>query len=109
MTETTKPGRPRKMARETMLAATPKPSATSEAPPQAGARPQTKTMLLLELLQRFEGATLDQLVEATGWLPHSTRAMLTGLRKKGYALTSEKEGDGPRIYRVATDAAEVSA
>lgn len=33
------------------------------------------------------GASLDELAGATGWLPHTTRAALTGLRKKGHAHT----------------------
>lgn len=52
------------------------------------------------MLQRQEGATIDQLVVATGWLPHTTRATLTGLKKKGHVVVSDKvEGQG-RIYRV---------
>jgi hypothetical protein len=55
---------------------------------------------LAALLIRDEGATLDQMIEATGWLPHTTRAALTGLRKKGYAIDSDKV-DGVRTYRAA--------
>jgi DNA-binding MarR family transcriptional regulator len=42
------------------------------------------------LLQREEGATLGELIDATGWLPHTTRAALTGLRKKGHAIEKTK-------------------
>ena len=63
------------------------------------AKPQTKQALLIELLQRDEGATLAQLVEATSWLPHTTRAALTGLRKKGHAITATKV-DGASLYRI---------
>ena len=52
------------------------------------------------MLRRVEGATLAQMVEATGWLPHTARAALTGLKKKGHVITSEKL-DGVRTYRVA--------
>ena len=38
------------------------------------------------------------MVTATGWLPHTTRAALTGLRKKGYVIDSDKL-DGVRTYR----------
>jgi hypothetical protein len=38
------------------------------------------------------------MVAATCWLPHTTRAALTGLRKKGYAIDSDKV-DGVRTYR----------
>ena len=46
----------------------------------------SKTSLILDMIQRAEGATLEQMVEATGWLPHTTRAAMTGLRKKGHAI-----------------------
>ena len=46
----------------------------------------TKIAQVIELLQRGDGATLAELVAATGWLPHTTRAALTGLRKRGYAV-----------------------
>ena len=58
----------------------------------------TKQQQLVGLLVRDEGATLDQIIAATGWLSHTTRAALTGLRKKGYALSSDKL-DGVRTYR----------
>ena len=45
--------------------------------------------------------TLNEMVEATGWLPHTTRAALTGLKKKGHEVTSTKT-DGVRTYRVIT-------
>ncbi len=53
----------------------------------------TKIALLVSLLQRKEGATLDELVSATGWLPHTTRAALTGLRKRGREIARGKRGD----------------
>ena len=63
----------------------------------------TRRDIILTLLARPEGATLDEMVTATGWLPHTTRAMLTGLKKKGHALTSDKV-DGVRRYRVEAGA-----
>jgi DNA-binding IclR family transcriptional regulator len=59
-------------------------------------------------MQRKSGATLDQLVEATGWLPHTTRAALTGLRKKGYAIQKSKNPEGVTVYRLDKDAAPES-
>lgn len=58
----------------------------------------TKRDQLAALLLRDEGATLDQMVAATGWLPHTTRAALTGLKKRGYAIDSDKI-DSVRTYR----------
>jgi hypothetical protein len=59
---------------------------------EAPARP-SKIGAVLDLLHREEGATLPELVDATGWLPHTMRAALTGLRKKGHALDRRKRGD----------------
>jgi hypothetical protein len=53
----------------------------------------SKAMLVLSLLQREQGATLAEMVEATGWLPHTTRAALTGIRKKGHAVARGKRDD----------------
>jgi hypothetical protein len=58
----------------------------------------SKQAQLAALLLRDEGATLDQMIALTGWLPHTTRSALTGLRKKGYSIDSDKV-DGVRTYR----------
>ena len=63
----------------------------------------TKAQLLLGLLGRPEGATLDDLVQATSWQPHTTRAALTGLRKKGHKLEKTKRDD-VTCYRIVTAA-----
>lgn len=73
-------------------------AANNPAQPPAEGRVPTKQECLAALLVRDEGATLDQMVAATGWLPHTTRAAMTGLRKKGYAIDSDKV-DGVRTYR----------
>ncbi|MFD1104046.1 DUF3489 domain-containing protein [Sphingobium olei] len=54
---------------------------------------QTKAALVLAMLEREGGATLDELTSATSWLPHTTRAALTGLRKKGHDIDRRKRGD----------------
>ena len=53
----------------------------------------TKTSAVLDLLRRDEGATLAELIAATGWLPHTTRAALTGLKKKAHVIERGKRGD----------------
>jgi len=58
----------------------------------------TKRDQLAALLLRDEGAPLDQMMAATGWLPHTTRAAMTGLRKADFAIDSDKI-DGVRTYR----------
>lgn len=54
---------------------------------------KTKVTKLLELLQTGTGASLEDMVEATGWLPHTTRAAMTGLRKKGHVIEKHVEGN----------------
>lgn len=61
-------------------------------------KPPSKQLQLALLVVRDEGATLDQMIAVTGWLPHTTRAALTGLKKKGFVLSSDKV-DGVRTYR----------
>jgi hypothetical protein len=56
-------------------------------------RGPNKTNLVLDLLRRPEGAILTELTQATRWLPHTTRAALTGLRKKGHVVERAKRGD----------------
>jgi hypothetical protein len=73
------------------------------APPQPSSKPQSKSAMVLGLLARPDGATLPELIEATGWLPHTTRAALTGVRKKGHAVERTKR-DGVTCYRIATAA-----
>ena len=63
-------------------------------------RAGTKQALIAGLLQREQGATLDELIAATGWLPHTTRAALTGLRRKGCTLEKSGREDGRTAYRI---------
>ena len=55
---------------------------------------------MIALLGRDRGTSVAELMAATGWLPHTTRAALTGLRKRGYALIREA-ADGGSVYRIA--------
>ena len=70
-----------------------------EAHAESGAR--TKKALLIEMLSRSEGASIDALMGATGWLPHTTRAALTGLRHVGYFIERSKRDDGVSVYRLS--------
>jgi hypothetical protein len=64
----------------------------------------TKLAQVIRLLQRGDGATIDDLIAATGWLPHTTRAALTGLRKRGYAVTIDRsDKERGSIYRINSD------
>ncbi len=65
-------------------------------------RDGTKQARLIEMLRRTEGATIAQIVEATGWQPHTVRGAFAGALKKklGLEVSSEKvEGRG-RVYRL---------
>jgi hypothetical protein len=61
----------------------------------------TKIAEVIALLQRSAGATLAELVAATGWLPHTTRAALTGLRKRGYTIAIDRSEElRGSVYRI---------
>ncbi|MDX3899366.1 MAG: DUF3489 domain-containing protein [Sphingobium sp.] len=69
------------------------------APATSAPRAGSKTQMVLALLGREEGATPAELIDATGWLPHTMRAALTGLRKKGHGIELGKRGE-ERVYRL---------
>ncbi|MEJ6010458.1 DUF3489 domain-containing protein [Novosphingobium aquae] len=111
MTETmTQPAskRPRRMAREPepqqpaaqTLATPPTADSPPLSPPAVKIKQPGKTDAVLALLRREDGATLAELMAATGWLAHSTRAALTGLRKKGHGIERSKRGEDT-CYRIA--------
>lgn len=58
-------------------------------------REGTKIAAVIAMLGRVQGAQLDELVAATGWLPHTTRAALTALRHRGYEVRL-KRGEAGR-------------
>ena len=60
----------------------------------------TKTDAVIRLLRRSNGATIAQLQKATGWQPHSVRAALTGLRKKGNDVQRDKNAKDVTVYRI---------
>jgi Protein of unknown function (DUF3489) len=94
---------PPKAARASAISKTPpaKASAQPELRSTDGAlRPGSKQALVIEMLSREDGASLDALVKVTGWLPHTTRAALTGLRKKGYALERLRDESKGSLYRI---------
>ena len=87
---TKKRGRPKKVA------------ATSTSAPSK-TRADTKQAQLIAMLRRKQGATIAQIVEATGWQPHTVRGAFAGALKKKLGLTvnSEKVEARGRVYRIA--------
>jgi hypothetical protein len=65
---------------------------------------KTKQQVCLDLLNRPEGATVEELQAATGWQQHSVRGFLAGAVKKklGLTLLSEKPDAGPRRHRTTS-------
>jgi DNA-binding MarR family transcriptional regulator len=88
-----KRGRPKKAAAE------------PAAPAPRKARDDTKQAQLIAMLRRKEGATIAQIVAATGWQPHTVRGAFAGALKKklGLTVTSEKVEGGQRVYRLPAE------
>ncbi len=77
---------------------TPQSAKTASSAPRGG----SKTAHVLDLLKRPGGATAKELMEVTGWQPHSVRGFISGTvrTKMGLAVTSSKGEDGERTYSV---------
>ena len=89
--------RGRTASETTDATAQPAPATSADFGP---AQRPTKQALILGLLQRPEGATLPDLMAATGWLPHTTRAALSRMRQAGHLLEKRK-GETGTVYRIA--------
>ncbi len=80
----------------------------TQAPPVApGVKPGTKQARLVDQLSAPAGASIADLGQLLGWQLHTVRAALTGLRKKGYVITSAKDATGTAVYRIAPAAEAV--
>ncbi len=89
--------KPRRRIVQKPITATPKGKKS-----QTAARQGTKQALMIDLLKRKKGATIEKIVEALGWLPHTVRAALTRLRQQGFQIERVRE-DGVSRYRIAED------
>jgi hypothetical protein len=117
-TEPKRRGRPKKATAPAKEAAAPAATKTLGRPKKAGVtaaatpaaprktRDDTKQAQLIAMLRRKEGATIAQIVAATGWQPHTVRGAFAGALKKklGLVVTSEKVEGGERVYRLPTEA-----
>ena len=64
-------------------------------------RPTSKLAQLIRLLSHEGGITIEDISKSMGWLPHTTRATLTGLRKRGMSIVRETpDGSRNSIYRI---------
>ena len=78
------------------------PVVASDTPKPVAIRAGTKQAQIIALLQRPEGASIAEIIEATGWLAHSARGLISGgLKKKlGLQITSQKEQGRGSVYRI---------
>ena len=65
-------------------------------------RENSKQAQVIAMLKRPEGATIEQICEATGWQAHTVRGTFAGAFKKklGLTITSAKENGGERVYAI---------
>jgi hypothetical protein len=77
--------------------------AAEQAAQKSSQRTPSKQAQVLALLQRDEGATLQQMCALTNWQAHTMRGALAGAFKKklGLVITSSKDAGGERTYRLA--------
>jgi hypothetical protein len=80
-----------------------KPAAARK--PKAAGEP-SKQAQLIAMLERPEGATIAQIVEAFGWQRHTVHGAFAGALKKklGLNVVSEKPEEGDRVYRIVAAA-----
>jgi len=62
-----------------------------------------KATTVLKMMRRPDGATLPEIMNATGWQKHSVRGFVAGAvgKKLGIAVESTRREDGTRVYRIA--------
>jgi hypothetical protein len=77
-------------------------SPDADTPKPVAIRTGTKQAQIIALLQRPEGASIGEIVEATGWLPHSARGLISGgLKKKlNLPITAEKVAGRGTVYKL---------
>lgn len=63
---------------------------------------QTKQQIMIDLLHRPEGATIEEITAATEWQSHTVRGAMSGALKKklGLKITSDKVEERGRVYRI---------
>lgn len=97
------------MTRKTQVTSTKPVKSAKRNPPKPAPEPAARAIRstskigkLIALLRQAEGATLTELMKATGWQAHSVRGAIAGTLKKKHGLTiaSERREEGTRVYRI---------
>jgi hypothetical protein len=76
-------------------------AATANASSADRPRASTKRATLITMLERAQGASVTEIGQHLGWLPHTVRAAITGLRHAGREVTRNKDQNGQSVYRLA--------
>ena len=78
------------------------PTETEPAPKTRTPREGTKQATLIAMLRAPDGATIEEIMAATGWQSHTVRGAMAGALKKklGLEVTSEKVEDRGRVYKL---------
>jgi uncharacterized protein DUF3489 len=76
--------------------------ATANVPGADADRPRAsaKRALMIGMLERPEGASVAEIGQRLGWLPHTVRAAITGLRHAGREVIRSKDAEGRSVYRL---------
>ena len=77
-------------------------AATANASSADRPRASTKRATLITMLERAQGASVGEIGQHLGWLPHTVRAAITGLRHAGREVTRSKDQNGQSVYRLAS-------
>jgi DNA-binding MarR family transcriptional regulator len=75
--------------------------ATASASGGAQPKASTKRAMLIAMLERPEGASVAEIGQRLGWLPHTVQAAITGLRKAGREVSRGKDANDRSVYRLA--------
>ena len=95
------PAKAKATKKTTAAKSAPKAKKAAKAPETAGPREGSKTAQVVAMLQRKNGATLDELASTFQWERHTVRGMIAGsLKKAGYTVESFKSDKGDRTYRI---------
>jgi hypothetical protein len=92
-----KGAKPKKEAKASKKAAKPARTKETSAP-----RAESKGAQIIDMIGRAKGATLAEIMKATGWQAHSVRGFIsTAAKKNRIKIESSKNDSGGRVYKIA--------